>query len=181
MKGVTVYKKNRLANLIGIFLIVVSLIVICIGTIDSIYTGKQLEIEPYIFPICLIVFGILINIFFKSHSDEVLVYYDDKGFKRKDEEFIEWEQLKKWTLKSKKKRIQDPFSIATNWELREKLPFPLNLLVEFFPTQNISTLKLQLNDNKVIIFSNEEVCDIKKFIKFLLTYHKDKYKKNARI
>lgn len=181
MNGITLYKKKNTANFIGIFLIFISVLVCCLGTVDVISNGKPLEIEPYIFPICLIVIGILINIFFKGHTDEVLVYYDDKGFKRKNEEFIEWKQLKKWTLKTKEKIVDDTFEHERNRVMREKLPFPLDLLVSIFPTKKISTLKLQLNDSKVIIFSNEEVVDIKKFMRFLRKYHKEKFKKNARI
>lgn len=44
-------------------------------------------------------------------------------------------------------------------------------------SKNISTLKLELDDNRTILFSDEEIAGIIKFIRFLRINHNDKLKR----
>lgn len=48
-------------------------------------------------------------------------------------------------------------------------------------SRNISTLKLELADNRTILFSDDEISDIMKFIRFLNTNYKNKLKDKCKL
>lgn len=116
--------------------------------------------------IIIIIVGICINRF-TGYTKEILVSYNEKGFNKKDTEFIEWKHLKSWSIKTKVKydSLWLYFIMPLGWTA----------------DRHINTLKLELDDKRTIIFSNDEIGDIMKFIKFLHHNHKEKLKGKGRL
>ena len=173
---VTLYRrKNSFVRLLGLLLAGICFLTIIIFIVYSSYNNQKIELDAFIFPIILIILGIYINRF-TGYTKEILVSYNKNGFNVKDMGFIEWKQLKTWTLKTKEKIDDNPYSRKRNYELRENLPFPLDLFISIYPKIRKNTLKLELVDKRIIFFSEEEVDDMFKFIKLLRKNYKNKQK-----
>lgn len=178
---ITLYKrKNSVIRFLGLLLVGICFFTIIIFTIDCLYNNKKIELDALIFPIVLIMIGICINKF-TGYTKEMLVSYNQKGFSTKYSDFIEWKQLKSWTLKTKKKYDNNPSSYDISHQLNENLPFPLNLFTNIYPTVRKHTLKLELADKRNILFSGDEVNDMFKFLKFLRKNFRNKQKGNFKI
>ena len=58
-KDIILYKRNnRFLRFLGLLFAGISIFIICIGIIDSIYNNKAIELNTYAFPIIMIVVGI---------------------------------------------------------------------------------------------------------------------------
>lgn len=169
-KDVILYKrKNGFLRFLGLLFAGISIFVICIIIMESIYSNKTIELNDYTFPIIMIIVGICINKF-TGYTKDVLVSYNKKGFNKNNTEFIEWNHLKSWSIKTKEKQ--------NNPSMRGLYPdMPYFAWSLTLGSTNISTLKLNLDDNRTILFSDEEIPDIAKFIRFLYNNHKSKLKK----
>lgn len=169
-KDVILYKRNNgFLRFLGLLFVGISIFVICMGVFDSIYSNTAIELNTYIFPIIMIITGICINKF-TGYTKEILVSYNEKGFNKNNTEFIEWKHLKSWSIKTKEK--QNSPSMRGLYPDMPYFAWSLTL-----GSKNISTLKLELDDNKTILFSDEEISDIVKFIRFLHSNHNDKLKR----
>lgn len=158
---VILYKRNK--SFIRFFTFLMA--VICVFTtvimvIDSIHNNQKIEIELFTFPIIPIVVAIYTNLF-TGYTKEILISYSDKGFNAKDNGFIEWCELKSWNIKKK-----------------SVLRFKVNESDDYV---YIYTLTLNLRDGRKIIFPDDEVNDINKFIKFLHKNFKNKRKGNFKL
>ncbi len=169
-KDIILYKRNnRFLRFLGLLFAGISIFIICIGIIDSIYNNKAIELNTYAFPIIMIVVGICINRF-TGYTKQVLVAYNEKGFNKNNTEFVEWDHLKSWSIKTKEKQ--------NNPSMRGLYPdMPYFAWHLTLGSKNISTLKLELDDNRTILFSDDEITDILKFIRFLHNTHNDKLKR----
>ena len=107
----------------------------------------------------MIILGIHLYLF-SGYTKDILISFNEKGFNVKNIDFIDWNHLKTWTLVNKEKIDYNPFSYKINNEIREKLPFPLNLFINVYPKLGTKTLKLELVDKRIILFSNVEVNDM---------------------
>ncbi len=169
-KDIILYKRNNgFLRFLGLLFAGISIFAVCIIIMESVYSNKTIELNDYIFPIIMIIVGVYINKF-TGYTKQVLVSYNEKGFNKNNTEFIEWNHLKSWSIKTKEKQ--------SNPSMRGLYPdMPYFAWSLTLGSTNINTLKLDLDDNRTILFSDEEIPDIAKFIRFLYNNHKSKLKK----
>ena len=173
---VILYKrKNSFVGLLGLFLAGICFFTVIIVVVYSLYNNQKIELDIFVFTIVLIIVGMFINRF-TGYTKEILVSYNKEGFNVRGMDFIEWKQLKTWTLKTKEKIDYNPFSRQINYEIRNNLPFPLNLFISIYPKIRKNNLKLELVDKRIILFSEDEVKDMFKFLRFLHKNYKNKQK-----
>ena len=178
---VILYKRKQpFIRLLGLLLAIISFFVIVIFIVDCLYYNKKIELAVFLFPVMLIIFGIYVYLF-TGYTKDILISYNEKGFNVKNMDFVEWKQLKVWTLTTKEKIYYDPFVLNRDYELRKKMPFPLDLFIDIFPKLRKTTLKLELIDKRTVFFSEDETKDMFKFLKFLYKNFKNKQKGKFRL
>ena len=159
-KEVVIYKRDKMAlRFMGLLFAGISVMTICFGIIDSMYNNKALELSNFTFPIVLIIVGICIYKFV-GVTKKVIVAYNDEGFSLNNKDFIAWNLLKSWTIEVKEK-INDPSFKG----VYSNMPYLFWFLT--FGTSRTNKLKLMLTDGREIVFSNDDVSDMLKFIKYL--------------
>ena len=170
---VILYKRtNNFLRFFSVFITMIILFVSIIGLVDSIVSHKEIMITPFVYFIIMLIISILLEKY-TGYTDKIIVKYNLEGFSKGNKDFIEWKNLKSWSLKTKIK-YHSPI---------EKLQFPNLSYFEWsilLGTSHIHKLELVLNDNSKIIFSDEEVGDITKFIKYLLKNYREKCKEYKR-
>ena len=160
-KEIVLYRRTHMfLRFISMFFAVLSILVTLLYTIDSIQSGKTVDSSILTFTVIIIIVAIYLNKF-TCYSKEVLVAYNEKGFRKGDGDFIEWEHLKSWSIKTKKSSSN--YSAAFTAAMILDTP----LFASTYLGKHINTLKLNLDNNTTLTFPNEDIVDIMKFIKYL--------------
>lgn len=179
-KDVILYKRrNGGLRLFFLILAMISAFTVFLVIVYTLYNHESIELGVYVFPVFIFIIGVYIY-FFTGYTENILVSYNEKGFYKNDIGFIQWNDLKSWNLKLKKKHWDYGYYMF-NTVGKHVYNIVLELVLGTWGHDRAYCLILVLNDGKKVKFAEDEVGDIKKFITFLYHNHQDKLRGNGRL